>query len=91
MGDEDEFLLVKHAYGPTKGRWDFIRGYIEADEILEEAAVREVAEETSVHAVPITIIGLRHQASGVPRRRLIASVSMQSAVRIAAGCFDFFG
>ncbi|MGE5675514.1 MAG: NUDIX domain-containing protein [Mycobacterium leprae] len=57
----DEVLLVRHTYGPTRGRWDFPRGHVEVDELLEAAAVREVQEETAVAATPISIVALRDQ------------------------------
>ena len=59
----DEVLLVKHNYGPTKGRWDFPRGRLEADERMELAAIRELREETAIVAAPIGILAVREQIS----------------------------
>lgn len=53
-------LLVKHNYGPTKGKWDFPRGYVELGESLEDAIIREVYEETSINSKPINISGIRN-------------------------------
>ncbi len=43
-------LLVKRAKGAAKGMWAFPGGRVEAGERLEAAALRELAEETSVVA-----------------------------------------
>lgn len=39
-------LLVRLNYGPRDGRWALPGGLVEADETVEQAAVRETAEET---------------------------------------------
>ena len=44
----DEVLMIRDRYG----RWTFPKGHIEAGETAKEAAVREVLEETGVHAAP---------------------------------------
>jgi 8-oxo-dGTP diphosphatase len=41
-----EILLVKRRFDPYKGKWVIPSGFIEYDEDMREAAVREVAEET---------------------------------------------
>lgn len=48
---EDErgrLLLVRRNHDPAMGRWAFPSGYVDAGEVLEQAAVREVFEETRV-------------------------------------------
>jgi ADP-ribose pyrophosphatase YjhB (NUDIX family) len=44
----EEYLLVKRANQPDKGEWDIPGGFLELDEAFEEAAVRELKEETGV-------------------------------------------
>lgn len=41
-------LLVKRNHDPAMGSWAFPSGYVDAGEVLEAAAVREVREETGV-------------------------------------------
>jgi len=41
-----EVLLVKRRYEPYRGKWVIPSGFIEYDEEMREAAVREVKEET---------------------------------------------
>ncbi|MEB2398801.1 MAG: NUDIX hydrolase [Alcaligenaceae bacterium] len=47
---EGRVLLVRRANPPNAGRWGFPGGKIEPGETIEAAAVRELAEETSVRA-----------------------------------------
>jgi ADP-ribose pyrophosphatase YjhB (NUDIX family) len=44
----EEYLLVKRANQPDKDEWDIPGGFLELDESFEEAAVRELKEETGV-------------------------------------------
>ena len=39
-------LLVRLNYGPRDGRWALPGGLVEADETVEQAAIRETTEET---------------------------------------------
>ena len=43
---DGEVLLVKRRYEPYRGKWVIPSGFIEYDEDIRGAAVREVAEET---------------------------------------------
>lgn len=45
---DSEVLLVKRRYDPFRGKWVIPSGFVEHDEDLREAAVREVAEETGL-------------------------------------------
>jgi 8-oxo-dGTP diphosphatase len=50
---DDGLLFVKRKFAPFKGYWAFPGGYLEnGKETLEEAAVRELREETSIIAKP---------------------------------------
>ncbi len=44
----DEFLLVKRMHEPSKGLWSIPGGLVDLGEPVEEAARREVEEETGV-------------------------------------------
>ncbi len=46
--DNGHVLLIRRGVPPRQGYWAFPAGYVEADESVEEAAVREVWEETGL-------------------------------------------
>ncbi|MFB6241899.1 MAG: NUDIX domain-containing protein [Candidatus Nanosalina sp.] len=46
----EEVLLVKRGIEPGKGKWSLPAGFLELEETAEEAAVRELEEETDLSA-----------------------------------------
>ena len=44
----DELLLAKRAFDPGKGEWGLPGGFMELNETLNEAAMRELKEETNL-------------------------------------------
>lgn len=48
VGRDGRILLNRRAIEPGRGRWSFPSGYVNRGEALEEAARREVREETSL-------------------------------------------
>ena len=57
-------LLVRMAYGPTKGRYMFPGGIVEPGETLDDAVVREVREETGVAARVLGVCAVRTRYDG---------------------------
>ncbi|EIJ80698.1 mutt/nudix family protein [Bacillus methanolicus PB1] len=54
-----EWLVVKKKYGGLKGKWSLPAGFVDANETADEAAIREVFEETGIKSELIGMIGLR--------------------------------
>ena len=52
----DCVLLVRRAKAPLAGEWSLPGGAVELGETLEEAVVREVAEETGLRVVPVQVV-----------------------------------
>lgn len=67
-------LLVERGHDPYAGRWAIPGGFVEPDEDLEEAARRELAEETGVDDVADHLEQLRTYATPGrdPRGRIVS-------------------
>jgi ADP-ribose pyrophosphatase YjhB (NUDIX family) len=55
---DDHFLLGKRNIEPGKGLWSFFGGYVDRGEKVEEAAIREVKEETGLDVQLEALIGI---------------------------------
>lgn len=73
-GDAVEVLLIKRAREPFKGRWAFPGGYVEEDESLEDAAARELLEETGLSGIHLEQIGAFGDPGRDPRGHTISIV-----------------
>jgi ADP-ribose pyrophosphatase YjhB (NUDIX family) len=54
-----QLLLVRRASRHGRGNWQLPGGFIEPDETIEQAVVREVQEETGISAEVEAVLGLR--------------------------------
>ena len=52
--DRKNIVLIKRRNEPCKGCWALPGGFIEMDETLEESAMRELREETSLSGIKLT-------------------------------------
>jgi len=68
---EGGVVLVKRGGQVKKGRWALPSGYIEADESVEEAAVRESREETGLDVELIDLLGIYSFPEGPPSSGII--------------------
>src|SRR5438876_8765909 len=55
---EGRFLLGRRNIDPGKGLWSFIGGYVDRGEKVEEAAIREVKEETNLDVGLDNLLGI---------------------------------
>lgn len=56
-----QLLMVRRASRHGRGNWQLPGGFIEPDETIEQAVVREVQEETGVVAEVEGVLGLRNR------------------------------
>jgi NAD+ diphosphatase len=55
--DHTQTLLAKRAINPEKGKWDVVGGFIDQQEIVEDALIRETKEETGLDVKIIKYLG----------------------------------
>jgi ADP-ribose pyrophosphatase YjhB (NUDIX family) len=55
---EGGIVLIKRRYDPGMGGWAFPGGFIDAEETVSEAAVREVKEETNLDVALDGLLGV---------------------------------
>jgi 8-oxo-dGTP diphosphatase len=74
--DSVRLLLVKRKHDPYQGLWAIPGGFIEMDEELDDAAARELAEETGLTGVLLEQMRTYGTVGRDPRGRLITVVFM---------------
>ncbi len=67
-------LLVKRKWDPYAGYWALPGGFVEEDETVENAAVREVKEETGLDVKLLNIWGVLSDPGRDPRMRTVSIV-----------------
>jgi 8-oxo-dGTP diphosphatase len=72
--DQVEVLLIKRAREPFKGQWAFPGGFIDEDESLEDAAVRELTEETGLSDIQLEQVGAFGDPGRDPRGHTVSVV-----------------
>ncbi|MGX8704905.1 MAG: NUDIX domain-containing protein, partial [bacterium] len=79
-------LLIRRGGFPYKGCWAFPGGFVQMDESLEEAAARELQEETGLTDIPVHQFGTFGAVDRDPRMRVIsvAYMAFLPAYRLAA-------
>jgi ADP-ribose pyrophosphatase YjhB (NUDIX family) len=58
---DGRLLMVRRASRRGRGNWQLPGGYVEPDETIEQAVVREVLEEAGVTAEVEGVVGLRNR------------------------------
>lgn len=74
-------LLIRRARPPFEGRWALPGGFVDMDELVEDAARRELLEETGVTAGGLRFLGYFDAIGRDPRER---TVSLAFAAEIDA-------
>ncbi len=60
---KDELLFAQRGVEPCLGEWTLPGGFIELDETTEEAALRELQEETSLQGRGLQLVGVSTKSS----------------------------
>ena len=74
---DNSILLAKRAYEPAKGEWGLPGGFMELNETLEEAAERELKEETNLDGKVTQILSTCSHYGTIFGDILLISVEMK--------------
>jgi 8-oxo-dGTP diphosphatase len=80
--DELKVLLIQRALGPFKGKWALPGGFVRLDETIDNAARRELAEETGLKDVFLEQLYTFGAIGRDPRERVV-SVAHYALVKLS--------
>jgi len=63
LNGKNQLLLGKRGVEPAKGQWCLPGGFVEIDENMEQAALRELKEETGLFGKSLSFVGCTYQKS----------------------------
>ncbi len=72
LADEPRVLLVRRKAPPFQGDWAIPGGFVEIGESLEQAAARELEEETGLRGIPLEQFAAFGDVDRDPRGRVIS-------------------
>ena len=71
QNEKTQVLLIKRGSEPCKDMWALPGGFMNIDETAEEAAIRELKEETGIDVKEVTQVGAYSKVDRDPRERVI--------------------
>ena len=74
MIEDNKILLIKRKNDPFKGKWALPGGFVEYGEMVEDAVIREVQEETGIITAIKDLIGIYSDPNRDPRGHTITVV-----------------
>lgn len=83
-----EILLIQRKHEPFKNHWALPGGFMNIDETLEQAAIRELREETGVSVSEVRQVGTFSSVDRDPRGRVVTTaflIELDQAIPLIAG------
>jgi 8-oxo-dGTP diphosphatase len=81
IGNTAKLLLINRGREPYKGKWALPGGFVDIDEELEDAVVRELQEETGLEGVTLKQMHTFGKCGRDPRGRQISIAFMGIATK----------
>jgi 8-oxo-dGTP diphosphatase len=75
----DRLLLIRRKNPPFQGQYALPGGFVDYGETTEQAAARELLEETGLHAVTLKLIGVYSDPNRDPRGHTISIAYLVTA------------
>ncbi len=72
--DSGNIVLIRRGQEPFKGKWALPGGFVEYGETVEQAAIREMKEETYLDVRLIELLGVYSAPDRDPRKHTISTV-----------------
>ena len=76
---DSRLLLVRRGHAPFKGRYALPGGFVEIGETVENAALRELKEETGIDGKIIRLIGVYSDPKRDPRGHTVSTAFLVKA------------
>ncbi len=71
--DDNKYLLVQEKQAKAYGLWNLPAGYVDKGEVIEDAAVREVKEETGLLVELGPEVAIYHESVGKPVKHIFTA------------------
>ena len=86
--ENDEILLIKRKGEPFKGKWALPGGFVEYNEKVEDAVIREIKEETGLNAEIKELLGVYSDPKRDPRGHTVSIVFLLDIINGEIKCGD---
>ena len=82
---ENKIVLIKRARDPYKDYWALPGGYVDWNETMEEAVLREVEEETNLKVTSVKFMKIYSSPQRHPEQLIAAAYIVKTSGAIKAG------